>query len=203
MLQQRFFFPHASLPRRQCLPPCLLLASSLPETAEPEKTALDLPQEIPVEAPAEELPEQPPADATTEEAPAYIFPLEDADAAVTDVYGWREHPLFQNGKTYFHSGVDLEAAAGSHILAVADGTVVESGYNEAYGYMVILEHAGGVQTFYAHMTDSLVSTGGTVQQGQIIGTVGSTGWSTGPHLHLGVMIDGESVDPLAALQSEA
>ena len=180
-----------------------VLASSLPETAEPEKTAPDLPQEIPVEAPAEELPEQPPADATTEEAPAYIFPLEDADAAVTDVYGWREHPLFQNGKTYFHSGVDLEAAAGSHILAVADGTVVESGYNEAYGYMVILEHAGGVQTFYAHMTDSLVSTGDTVQQGQIIGTVGSTGWSTGPHLHLGVMIDGESVDPLAALQSEA
>ena len=151
----------------------------------------------------QELPEQPPADATTEEAPAYIFPLEDADAAVTDPYGWREHPLFQNGKTYFHSGVDLEAAAGSHILAVADGTVVESGYNEAYGYMVILEHAGGVQTFYAHMTDYLVSTGDTVQQGQIIGTVGSTGWSTGPHLHLGVMIDGESVDPLAALQSEA
>ena len=111
--------------------------------------------------------------------------------------------LFQNGKTYFHSGVDLEAAAGSHILAVADGTVVESGYNEAYGYMVILEHAGGVQTFYAHMTDYLVLTGDTVQQGQIIGTVGSTGWSTGPHLHLGVMIDGESVDPLAALQSEA
>ncbi len=167
------------------------------------KTAPDLPQEIPVEALAEELPEQPPADATTEEAPAYIFPLEDADAAVTDPYGWREHPLFQNGKTYFHSGVDLEAAAGSHILAVADGTVVESGYNEAYGYMVILEHAGGVQTFYAHMTDYLVSTGDTVQQGQIIGTVGSTGWSTGPHLHLGVMIDGESVDPLAALQSEA
>ena len=53
------------------------------------------------------------------------------------------------------------------------------------------------------MTDYLVSTGDTVQQGQIIGTVGSTGWSTGPHLHLGVMIDGESVDPLAALQSEA
>ena len=86
---------------------------------------------------------------------------------------------------------------------MADGTVVESGYNEAYGYMVILEHAGGVQTFYAHMTDYLVSTGDAVQQGQIIGTVGSTGWSTGPHLHLGVMIDGESVDPLAALQSEA
>ena len=180
-----------------------VLASSLPETAEPEKTAPDLPQEIPVEALAEELPEQPPADATTEKVPAYIFPLEDADAAVTDPYGWREHPLFQNGKTYFHSGVDLEAAAGSHILAVADGTVVESGYNEAYGYMVILEHAGGVQTFYAHMTDYLVPTGDTVQQGQIIGTVGSTGWSTGPHLHLGVMIDGESVDPLAALQSEA
>ena len=72
-----------------------VLASSLPETAEPEKNAPDLPQEIPVEAPAEELPEQPPADATTEEAPAYIFPLEDADAAVTDPYGWRE------GETYY------------------------------------------------------------------------------------------------------
>ena len=175
--------------------------------SEPKKPAPDLPQNVSAGVPAEELPAQPPVEAAAEEAPeaapAYIFPLENADAAVTDPYGWREHPLLQNGKTYFHSGVDLEAEAGSHILAVADGTVVESGYNEAYGYMVILEHAGGVQTFYAHMTDYLVSTGVTVRQGQIIGTVGSTGWSTGPHLHLGVMIDGESVDPLAALQSEA
>ena len=178
--------------------------SSLPETAEPKKPAPVLPQEVSAGVPAEKLPEQPPVEASTEEvpeaAPAYIFPLEDADAAVTDPYGWRIHPV--SGTYKQHSGVDLEAAAGSHILAVADGTVVESGYNEAYGYMVILEHAGGMQTFYAHMTDYLVSTGDTVQQGQIIGTVGSTGWSTGPHLHLGVMIDGESVDPLAALQSE-
>ena len=169
-----------------------------PEASTPDEVTLEIPQTASIE-------ESQPADAAPEPAAQlqYVFPLEDADAAVTDPYGWREHPLFQNGKTYFHSGVDLEAAAGSHILAVADGTVVESGYNEAYGYMVILEHAGGVQTFYAHMTDYLVSTGDTVQQGQIIGTVGSTGWSTGPHLHLGVMIDGESVDPLAALQSEA
>lgn len=175
------------------------------ESAAPEASAQAAPQQVSAEIPLEESPEQTPAEAPAEEmpaqTPAYIFPLEDTDAPVTDVYGWREHPLFQNGKTYFHSGVDLAAEAGSSILAVADGTVVESGYNEAYGYMVILAHTGGLQTFYAHMTNYLVSAGDTVQQGQIIGTVGSTGWATGPHLHLGVMIDGESVDPLAALQS--
>lgn len=170
---------------------------------EPERSVPELPRDVSAGVPAEKLPEKPPAEAVTEAAPAYIFPLEEADAPVTDGYGWREHPLVPNGKTQFHNGVDLEAAAGENILAVADGTVVESGYNEAYGYMVLLDHANGVQTFYAHMTDYLVSTGDTVRQGQIIGTVGSTGWSTGPHLHLGVIIDGESVDPLAALQSEA
>ena len=178
---------------------------SSPEEAEPKKIAPVLPQEVPAGVPAEDRPEQPPAEASTEDAPeaapAYIFPLEDADAAVTDPYGWRIHPV--SGTYKQHSGVDLEAAAGENILAVADGTVVESSYNEAYGYMVTLDHADGVQTFYAHMTNYLVSTGETVRQGQIIGTVGSTGWSTGPHLHLGVMIDGESVDPLAVLQSEA
>ena len=61
--------------------------------------------------------------------------------------------------------------------------------------MVILDHANGVQTFYAHMTDYLVSTGDTVQQGQIIGTVGSTGWSTGPHLHLELWHNGAALDP--------
>ena len=69
--------------------------------------------------------------------------------------------------------------------------------------MVTINHGDGYSSLYGHMTNYIVSVGDTVSAGQTIGYVGSTGWSTGPHLHLGVMIDGESVDPLAALQSEA
>ena len=87
------------------------------------------------------------------------------------------------------------------MLAAADGTVLMAEYNEAYGYFVQLEHEDGVQTFYAHLQELLVSPGDAVQQGQIIALSGSSGWATSPHLHLGVYIDGEAVEPLSALQS--
>ena len=79
------------------------------------------------------------------EAPAYVWPLEDADAAVTDAYGWTVHPLTQ--KESFHSGVDLEAEAGQNVLAVAAGTVLDCSYSEAYGYHVTLEHEKADITF--------------------------------------------------------
>lgn len=133
------------------------------------------------------------------EAPAYVWPLEDADAAVTDAYGWTVHPLTQ--KESFHSGVDLEAEAGQNVLAVAAGTVLDCSYSEAYGYHVTLEHENGVQTMYAHLRAFYVESGDTVAQGQVIAAVGATGWATGPHLHLSVFRDGEAVDPLDALAS--
>ena len=133
------------------------------------------------------------------EAPKYVWPLEDADAAVTDAYGWTVHPLTQ--KESFHSGVDLEAEAGQNVLAVAAGTVLDCSYSEAYGYHVTLEHENGVRTMYAHLSAFYAEPGDTVAQGQIIAAVGATGWTTGPHLHLSVFVDDESVDPLEALAS--
>ena len=134
------------------------------------------------------------------EAPKYVWPLENADAAVTDPYGMRVHPLTKTEQ--FHSGIDLAAEGGENVLAVADGTVLDCSYNEAYGYVLTLGHADGVQTQYAHLRAFLVSPGDTVVQGQAVALVGATGWATGPHLHLGVVVDGEFVDPLAALSGE-
>ena len=134
------------------------------------------------------------------EVPAYIFPLEDANAEVLDSYGWQEHPVTKQKS--LHSGVDLAADYGTNVLAVADGTVLDCSYDMAYGYILTLEHADGVQTQYAHLSEFLVKSGDAVRQGQIIAKTGDSGWSTGPHLHLGVLIDGEAVDPLEALKSE-
>lgn len=132
------------------------------------------------------------------EAPKYVWPLEDAEAAVTDAFGMRVHPVTET--ECFHSGVDLAAESGQNVLAVTDGTVLDCSYNEAYGYILTLGHADGVQTQYAHLREFLVSPGDTVAQGQVIALVGATGWATGPHLHLSVIVNGEFVDPLTALQ---
>ena len=135
------------------------------------------------------------------EVPAYIFPLEDANAEVTNPYGWQGHPVTKQKS--LHSGVDLAADYGMNVLAVADGTVLDCSYDAAFGYILTLEHADGVQTQYAHLSEFLVKAGDAVRQGQIIAKTGGSGWSTGPHLHLGVLIDGEAVDPLEALKSES
>ena len=135
------------------------------------------------------------------EVPAYIFPLEDANAEVTNPYGWQEHPVTKQKS--LHSGVDLAADYGMNVLAVADGTVLDCSYDAAFGYILTLEHADGVQTQYAHLSEFLVKAGDAVRQGQIIAKTGDSGWSTGSHLHLGVLIDGEAVDPLEALKSES
>ena len=138
---------------------------------------------------------------TRSEVRAYIFPLEDTSVEVTNPYGWQEHPVTKQKS--LHSGVDLAADYGTNVLAVADGTVLDCSYDAAFGYILTLEHENGVQTQYAHLSEFLVKAGDAVRQGQIIAKTGSSGWSTGPHLHLGVLIDGEAVDPLEALKSES
>ncbi len=137
---------------------------------------------------------------TRSEVRAYIFPLEDTSVEVTNPYGWQEHPVTKQKS--LHSGVDLAADYGTNVLAVADGIVLDCSYDAAYGYILTLEHENGVQTQYAHLSEFLVKAGDAVRQGQIIAKTGGSGWSTGPHLHLGVLIDGEAVDPLEALKSE-
>ena len=110
----------------------------------------------------------------------------------------RDHPI--TGKYSQHTGIDLPAPKNTKIVAAASGTVVTVGYNTAYGNRVIINHGGGVQTLYAHMTSFAVSEGDTVSAGDVIGYVGSTGYSTGNHLHFSVLVNGSYVDPKPYVQ---
>ena len=114
---------------------------------------------------------------------------------LSGAFGWRTDPLHGSGR--FHAGVDLAAPAGSPIRATSDGSVTSSGWAGGYGYMVVVSHGNGVETRYAHMSAVAVDVGRSVRQGDVIGLVGSTGRSTGPHVHYEVRIDGRAVDPLS------
>ena len=94
-----------------------------------------------------------------------------------------------------HTGLDIAASTGTPIAAAASGTVTYSGYKGSYGNMIVITHSNGVQTYYAHCSKLNVSAGATVSQGQTIATVGSTGNSTGPHLHLEVRVNGIAYNP--------
>lgn len=123
----------------------------------------------------------------------WIWPLP-GNYNVTSVYGWRIHPIFGEGRG--HEGVDIGASHGTAIHAVGNGRVIHAGWYGGYGNCVILDMGDGYQTLYAHMSDYAVGYGQNVSQGQVIGYVGSTGWSTGPHLHIGVYSGATSHDPL-------
>jgi len=110
-------------------------------------------------------------------------------------FGYRIHPIF--GDKRFHSGVDIPAAAGATIVAADAGTVVTAVYSSSYGNYVVISHGNGNSTLYAHMSSMAVSSGQTVTKGQTIGYVGSTGWSTGAHLHFEIKIGGQLVDPMS------
>lgn len=125
----------------------------------------------------------------------FQWPLPAVNNVVTCVYGMRTHPI--TGVYKLHTGVDLRAGSGTTIYAANKGKVITSTYNTAYGNYVVIDHGGGVATLYAHMTKRLVSVGETVKQGQKIGTVGSTGYSTGPHLHFEIIKDGDYIDPVS------
>lgn len=109
-------------------------------------------------------------------------------------YGWRNHPIY--GTRKFHKGTDIPAPGGSPVLAAMSGTVVQSYYSSSYGNYTVISHGGGVMTAYAHQSARYVSVGQTVSAGQQIGTVGSTGNSTGNHLHFEVYINGSTVNPM-------
>ncbi len=124
----------------------------------------------------------------------FQWPLPAVNNVVTCVYGMRTHPI--TGVYKLHTGVDLRAGSGTTIYAANKGKVITSTYNTAYGNYVVIDHGGGVATLYAHMTKRLVNVGDTVKQGQKTGTVGSTGYSTGPHLHFEIIKDGDYIDPV-------
>ncbi len=117
---------------------------------------------------------------------------------ISSPYGYRIHPIYKTRK--FHSGVDLAAPGGTNILAAADGTVKMAGWNGGYGNCVIVDHGGGVSTLYGHARTLLVSKGQKVKRGQVIALVGTTGNSTGNHLHFEVLLNGKTTDPMAYLR---
>lgn len=119
---------------------------------------------------------------------------------ITSGFGYRIHPIF--GTTKYHSGVDIAASLGTTITAAAGGTVQISEYSSSYGNYCVIYHSNGTTTLYAHMNSlPIVSVGETVTAGQAIGYVGSTGWSTGPHLHFEIRVNGSCVDPTSYFPS--
>lgn len=121
----------------------------------------------------------------------FVMPV--ANARKTSGFGMRWHPLLNYSR--FHQGTDYGAGYGTPIRAVTDGTVNYAGWHGGHGKMVKLTHAGGLGTGYAHMSSIAVAPGARVSQGQVIGYVGSTGLSTGPHLHFEVYRGGRAVSP--------
>ena len=115
---------------------------------------------------------------------------------ITSGFGNRVHPLLRYSR--FHAGIDFGAPWGSPIVAAADGQVVGAGYAGGYGRQVRIVHEGGLMTTYSHMSSIVAQPGLPVRQGQVIGYVGSSGLSTGPHVHFEVRIDGRPVNPLTA-----
>ncbi|MBQ6540445.1 MAG: peptidoglycan DD-metalloendopeptidase family protein [Oscillospiraceae bacterium] len=113
---------------------------------------------------------------------------------VTSLYGTRLHPIYHTYRT--HNGVDIGASYGTNVLAADGGRVTTASYNSSYGNYIIINHGNGTSTLYAHMSKLLVSSGTQVSQGQVIGLVGSTGVSTGPHLHFEVYVNGSRTNPL-------
>ncbi len=125
-----------------------------------------------------------------------IWPLA-IKGRITSPFGERMHPILKEKR--FHCGIDIAVPSGTDVLAADRGKVLISGWNGGYGYYIAIDHGNGISTAYAHNSRLLVKEGDLVAQGQLIAKSGSTGLSTGPHLHFEVRKDGAPVDPVAYL----
>jgi murein DD-endopeptidase MepM/ murein hydrolase activator NlpD len=137
-----------------------------------------------------------PPQAPTPAPDGFLWPVE---GQLTSPFGEREHAM-GGGGTQFHAGIDISVPTGTPVRATQEGTVVFAGYNGAYGKVVKLDHPNGFSTLYAHNSRILVHVGQTIQAGQVICLSGSSGRSTGPHLHFEVHKDGWPLDPLPHLK---
>lgn len=127
-------------------------------------------------------------------SPLNIHTLPVLNATLTSDFGGRTDPV--TGKQdATHGGIDLAAAKNSDIYAFSSGRVVSTGYNDIYGNCITLDHGNGVNSFYGHLSKITVETGDNVKTGDTVGVIGSTGKSTGTHLHFELHIDGKKVDP--------
>lgn len=120
------------------------------------------------------------------------FPLR--TGVLTSNFGMRPHPIL--GGYRGHGGVDLAAPAGSPVFATGPGRVTTAGWSGGYGLLVTIDHGGGKQSRYGHLSAATVTVGQTVPAGAVVGLVGSTGQATGPHLHYEIRIGGTAVDPV-------
>ena len=116
------------------------------------------------------------------------------DGHITSYFGYRYHPILHF--TRFHAGLDIGASWGTPIVAAGDGRVVAAGWAGGYGREVQIAHGGGLVSLYGHMSEIVAQPGSFVRQGQLIGYVGSSGLSTGPHVHFEVRLGGQPVNPL-------
>ncbi|CAM3624179.1 peptidoglycan DD-metalloendopeptidase family protein [Marinicrinis lubricantis] len=128
-----------------------------------------------------------------------IWPV--SSRTVTSRYGFRKDPF--TGIASFHSGIDIGATTDTAVHSAAAGTVETANYHDARGYNIVIKHGNGIKTWYMHLSKMLVEEGDQVTKGQEIGYVGSTGRSTGPHLHYEVLINGEKVDPAPYMNSSS
>ena len=120
---------------------------------------------------------------------------------VSSSFGSRMHPM--TGKKQFHRGVDIPGKKGAAVLAVADGVVVRSENSGNYGWLVEIDHGDTISTLYSHNSKNLVAVGETVQKGQAVAEVGSTGRSTGPHVHFEVKKDNQNINPVRYLYKKS
>jgi len=124
----------------------------------------------------------------------FIWPV---NGSLTSAFGWRRSPI--TGKQEYHSGIDIAAATGTPVRAAQAGQVTTVGHNNVYGNYIIITHSGGYSTLYGHLSSTRVRTGVMVESGEHIGAVGSTGQSTGPHLHFTVYRNGTAINPINLL----
>lgn len=124
-------------------------------------------------------------------------PLE--NFVMTSSFGMREHPIL--GGEHAHKGVDLAAPVGTPVYAPADGTVARANWFSSYGLYIQIEHGGNIETRYGHLSRVAVAAGQQVHKGDLIGFVGTTGRSTGPHLHYEVRVGGQAVNPVPYMQA--
>jgi len=120
-----------------------------------------------------------------------------AQGRISSGFGWRRHPVF--GGRRHHNGIDIASPHGANVVAADRGSVIISAYSSSYGNYVVINHGNGMTTLYAHLSSRRVNVGTTVSRGQVIGLIGSTGVSTGPHLHFEVSVNGSRINPTSKL----